>query len=114
HTVMLSGVGSGSDFTAFVDNITLAPAGSNFIVNGGFEAPSLSDGYQYGPDGATWTFADGGGITGNANAFTAGNAVAPEGTQAAFLQGAGIATQSANIPAGRYMLSFQAAQRGNV
>jgi Big-like domain-containing protein/PQQ enzyme-like repeat protein/putative pyrroloquinoline-quinone-binding quinoprotein len=114
HTVTLSGVGSGSDFTAFVDNITLAPAGSNFVINGGFETPDLSGGYQYGPNGATWAFADGGGITGNANAFTAGNPVAPEGAQAAFLQGAGIATQSANIPAGQYMLSFQGAQRGNL
>ena len=50
----------------------------------------------------------------NGSGFTASNPAAPEGAQVAFLQAAGSFSQSvAGWPAGRYRLSFQAAQRGN-
>src|SRR5262249_44799543 len=37
----------------------------------------------------------------------------PEGTQVGFLQGTGSFSQTVNLAAGSYQISFQAAQRGN-
>ena len=114
HTLTLQGIGDGdSDFTAFVDDIQLTPVGSGgLLANIGFETPDLGGGY-HAPSGATWQFVQAG-ITGNANLFTNGNPPAPEGAQVAFLQGRGSsATQTASVASGTYMLSFQAAQRGN-
>ena len=114
HTIALSGVGSGGDYTAFVDSVTIGPADAiNVIANGGFEAPSMAGSFQYAPAGATWVFANGGGITANASGFTSGNPAAPEGAQVAFLQMTGTATQTVSMTAGQYTLSLQAAQRGN-
>jgi hypothetical protein len=113
HSISLSGIGNGADFTAFVDNVRIAAPTTNSLANGGFETPSLAGSYQYAPAGATWVFAGGAGISGNANAFTAGNPGAPEGVQVAFLQGFGSASQTANVAAGQYTVSLLAAQRGN-
>ncbi len=114
HTITLVGVGSGADFTAFIDDVRLAAASTPAAFsNGGFEAPNLAGSYQYLPSGATWVFTGGAGITGNGNAFTSGNGPAPEGSQAAFLQGTGMVAQTVNLAAGAYTVSFQAAQRGN-
>jgi hypothetical protein len=45
--------------------------------------------------------------------FTSGNPNAPQGTQVAFVQGAGSSfSQSINFSAGTYSLTFEAAQRG--
>lgn len=89
----------------------------------GFENPNLGGGnqpgdnvqgsYLYAPVGAAWTFNGSAGITGNHNAFTTGNPPAPEGLQAGFLQNAGSASQTITLAAGRYTVSFKAAQRGN-
>ena len=94
-----------------ISQVVNATAGA--LSNGGFEAPNLSGGYQYSPVGATWTFGGGTGITGNNNAFTSGNGLAPEGSQVAFIQAGGSIAQIVNLAAGVYMLSFQAAQRAN-
>src|SRR4029077_19738145 len=69
-----------------------------------------------------WTFTAGpllgntmsaAGVAGNGvGHFTSGNPNAPEGTQVAFVQGAGSSfSQSINFSAGTYSLTFQAAQR---
>src|SRR5204862_4314208 len=61
--------------------------------------------------GSAWSFAGNAGLAGN-GAFTANDAPAPQGTQVAFLQGAGSAiSQAVNFTAGTYFLSFSAAQR---
>jgi hypothetical protein len=54
------------------------------------------------------------GVAGNGvGYFTSGNPNAPQGTQVAFVQGAGSSfSQSINFSAGTYSLTFQAAQRG--
>ena len=113
HTLRFHGRNpAANDNTVFIDSVALscsAPAG---FSNGGFEAPYLAGGYQYAPAGAVWIF-NGAGITGNANAFTAGNPAAPQGLQVAFLQMYGTASQTAYINSGTYTLSLQAAQRGN-
>ncbi|HZP89019.1 MAG TPA: Ig-like domain-containing protein [Burkholderiales bacterium] len=83
------------------------------LANLGFETPSVGGAYQYGPTGASWTFGGGGGISGNGSAFTSGNPPAPQGAQVAFLQNTSSVTQTGNINAGQYIVSFKAAQRGN-
>ena len=113
HTITLAGAGGGgSDFTAFVDNVRVTAVSG--LADGGFETPALAGAYQYTPTSATWTFAEGAGITGNNNGFTAGNPPAPEGDQVLFLQGANSrAAQTVNVSAGQYTISLQTAQRGN-
>lgn len=97
----------------------LPGGGSPRLNNPGFETPSLGAGplsYAYAAN-AGWTFGgapgNGSGITANANAFTAENPPAPEGLQAAFLQGVGSFGQMAYFPAGTYRVAFKCAQRGN-
>lgn len=85
------------------------------LANGGFETPSLGNGFQYSPSGASWAFVSAG-VSGNSSAFTNGNPAAPEGTQAAFIQGAGayISQQVSGFQVGtKYVVTFSAAQRGN-
>jgi hypothetical protein len=95
------------------------PIGSalNTIQDPGFEsvtAAQLETGTL-----SPWTFTAAGpdgrsaaGVAGNGGYFTSGNPNAPEGTQVAFLQGAGTSfSQSINFSAGTYALTFQAAQR---
>ena len=81
----------------------------------GFEQVVVGAGhYQYDPTGSPWTFSGSAGISGNNSQFTAGNPPAPQGSQVAFLQSTGSFTQSvADWAAGSYVLTFDAAQRGN-
>jgi hypothetical protein len=86
------------------------------VLTEGFESPVMPSGllgYQYSPSGS-WDFASGAGITGNDSAFTLGTDDAPEGVQAAFVQGFGRASKSLTLAAGAYSISFRAAQRTNV
>ena len=54
------------------------------------------------------------GIAGNNSGFTSGNPPAPQGTQVAFLQKTGSFSQTvAGWAAGSYVITFDAAQRGN-
>src|SRR5436190_5035295 len=89
-----------------------------YPADSGFETPSIGTGwnaYQYDPSGTAWTFAGGAGVAGNFSALNSGTngGYAPEGTQVAFLQGAGSSiSQSINTPtAGSYAVSFWASQR---
>jgi len=81
------------------------------LVNASFEIPGLSGGYQYNPSapGIGWTFSANSGIQGNGSAW--GAAAAPAGTQTAFVQVTSTITQTLNLNAGSYTLSFQAARR---
>jgi streptogramin lyase len=84
------------------------------LQQGGFETPAVGAGaFAYTPAGSAWTFGAGSGVSGNGSDFTFGNPNATEGNQVAFLQGAGSFSQSVNLAAGTYQLTFQAAQRGN-
>ena len=87
----------------------------NLIADGGFEQVSVGAGqFQYRPSGSPWTFSGSAGIAANNSGFTSGNPSAPEGTQVAFLQSTGSFSQSvSNWSAGSYVLTFNAAQRGN-
>ena len=102
--------GNAASSSAPLSQVITAAGG---FTNGGFELPNLAGGYQYAPPGATWVFTGDAGISGNGTPFTSGNPPAPEGVQVAFLQRSGQAAQTANIVAGTYTLSLQAAQRGN-
>lgn len=84
----------------------------------GFEKP-ITGTYLYKPAGGEWSFSgssgDGSGVAANASAFTAGNPVAPQGTQVAFLQRSGTASRGLTglVPGKTYKVSFMAAQRAN-
>jgi hypothetical protein len=60
---------------------------------------------------AGWSFLGTAGVAGNGSGFTSTNPSAPEGTQVAFLQQTGSASQPLTFPAGTYKISFSAAQR---
>jgi ELWxxDGT repeat protein len=116
HTISFVGLDStGGDNTAFLDDVRLATASA--LGDAGFESPGVGAGtfgaFQVAPAGTPWAFAGGAGISGNGSGFTSGNPNAPEGAQVAFLQGNGSFSQSLDLAAGTYRLSFQAAQRGN-
>jgi len=109
---------------AYVDtHVTLAstPVASEFVqcitrvvptvTNNSFETPA-ANGYTYNPVGGTWTFTGSAGIQQNGSAWGAANA--PGGTQTAFLQPAGVISQSVTFTTtGSYQISFQSAQRTN-
>ena len=101
HTITFQGLNSaGGDNTAFVDRI----ADDRRIRACG----------AYRPAGSPWTFSGTAGISANNSGFTAGNPAAPDGAQVAFLQGTGSFSQTvSNWAAGSYVLTFDAAQRGN-
>jgi hypothetical protein len=86
-------------------------------LNLGFEKVRISD-YQYNPAGAAWTFSgssgDGSGLIANGSGFS--NPDAPEGTQAAFVQGFGTLSQvfAGFSPGITYSITFSAAQRPGV
>jgi RHS repeat-associated protein len=114
------GTGNSSPGTAKYDNFKLlaSNAGSSSlnVPNSGFESPVLGNGnWQYSPSGGSWSFANGGGITGMNSAFTGTPSAAPEGVQVAFIQSTGTVTQSisgfqANT---NYIITFLAIQRTN-
>jgi predicted RecA/RadA family phage recombinase/DNA-directed RNA polymerase subunit K/omega len=117
HTIELLGMNPlGGDNTAFVDEVAISTvsmstlAQADPISDGSFEAPPLAaNAFQYAPNGSPWQFAAGAGVCGNGSVF--GNPVAPDGVQAAFIQGAGSMSESVYLDAGTYSLSFMAAQR---
>jgi subtilase family serine protease len=116
HTLTFVGTDpDGQDNTAFLDQVQLTLLAG--ALDPGFEKPSVGTGtygaFQYQPSGSPWTFGAGAGVAGNGSGFTSGNPNAPDGTQVAFLQGFGSASQSVSFAAGTYSLSFRAAQRGN-
>jgi hypothetical protein len=85
------------------------------LSDAGFESVAVSVGsYKYLPTGSPWTFGGNAGISSNGSAFTSGNPNAPQGGQVAFLQGSATISQTAPCDAGTYIITFNAAQRGNV
>src|SRR5262249_31865357 len=68
----------------------------------GFETPYVAAGsYAYDPTGSPWTFTGQAGLVSNSSAF--GNPQAPEGLQAAFVQGTGSISPTVNLAAGTYV-----------
>jgi len=85
-------------------------------TNFGFELPHISPGsYLYNPSSAIWTFngssGSGSGLIANGSGF--GNPSAPEGVQAAFVQGYGVISQTLSgfTPGTLYTITYSAAQR---
>ena len=87
--------------------------GSGALVNPSFEVPFQQGGFTYNPSGSGigWTFSPNSGIAGDGSQF--GADTAPDGTQVGFIQGAST-TQTLNLNAGSYTLSFQASSRWGV
>jgi hypothetical protein len=85
--------------------------------DGNFASPAQrANCYTYNPIGSPWIFdgasPNGSGVSASGSAFTSGNPSAPT-AQVAFLQGHGQMSQSFELSAGSYSISFLAAQRGN-
>jgi hypothetical protein len=116
HTITFQGLDSvGGDNTAFLDQVAVTPASPPSVGDPGFGQPAVATGtFEYDPTGSPWVFTGGSGISGNNSGFTSGNPLAPQGTQVAFLQATGSFTQTVTgwVP-GSYVLTFDAAQRGN-
>jgi fibronectin type 3 domain-containing protein len=114
YSASISATNSGGTGSATLTiNVTAVVTVPNF----GFETPSIST-YQYNPSGASWTFAalsgsNGSGITANGSGFTSSNGNAPQGVQAAFLQGTASISQSISglVTGTVYTVTFSAAQR---
>jgi hypothetical protein len=115
HALVFQGTDlHGGDNTVFVDQVAIntLPAG---LADSGFESIVVANGsYQVDPVGSPWTFQGSAGLTGNGSLFTIGNPNAPQGSQVAYVQALGSISQSVVFPAGTYVITFDAAQRGNV
>nr|MBA3949971.1 DUF642 domain-containing protein [Acidobacteriota bacterium] len=113
QVLMFAGRNSaGGDNTAFIDDVRIEKVRA--AVDLGFETPFTTT-FAYAPRGSGWTFDGGSGVTANGSGFTAGNPSAPEGGQAAFVQGKGTLFQPIGgfTPGGQYAIRFAVAQRGN-
>ena len=119
-TLTIRGVGStGSDVTAFIDNVQIINTATNAVVTGavsggGFETPAqTSPLFTYGTTGSGWAISSQAGIARNGSSF--GAATAPEGVQVALLQSYqsnnGSVSQVLALGAGKYRVQFQVAQR---
>ena len=95
--------------------VTSENPSTSSIGDPGFEQVVVGAGhFQYDPTGSPWAFSGSSGISGNNSGFTWGNPPAPQGSKVAFLQETGSFTQTvADWAAGSYVLTFDAAQRGN-
>jgi hypothetical protein len=118
HTIEFLGINTaGGDDTDFLDAVSLAVVQTSVptVGDSGFEALPVGYGnFKYDPTGSAWTFSGGAGVSGNNSAFTSGNPAAPQGSQVGLVQDTGSITQSvAGWAAGSYVISFDAAQRGN-
>ncbi|MGI4867601.1 MAG: putative Ig domain-containing protein [Janthinobacterium lividum] len=114
--------GTGSDVTAFVDQVQVLSSSSVFangLQNSSFEThnPYNNGGntFAYNPTGAAWTFNAQAGIADQGSAFTPVTPI-PNGISVAFVQsngnGNGQLQQNLAVPTGsNYQVSFQAAQR---
>lgn len=107
---------NGGDNTIFIDDVQIIQGTFASVPNFGFETPAIGN-YSYNPSGGSWTFSgasgNGSGIIANGSAFS--NPNAPQGVQAAFVQGHGTITQAISglTPGTPYQITFEAAQRPN-
>jgi hypothetical protein len=111
HTLQFAGTDGSGDKSTFLDDVTIVPGSAPMmLINAGFEMPALGGKFQYAPTGANvgWSFSSAG-VQGNGSAF--GAASAPEGTQTAFIQGAGTIGQAVSLNPGNYVLTLQVARR---
>jgi hypothetical protein len=116
HTIAFQGLNSaGGDNTVLLDQVAVTPDVIPSIGDPDFEQVSVGPGNSvYDPTGSAWTFSGTAGIAGNNSNFTTGNPPAPQGGQVAFLQKSGSISQTVTgWTAGSYVLTFDAAQRGN-
>ena len=115
HTLTFVGLDPlGGDNTAFIDQVAVQTVTANQPIDPGFESPDLGTGaaaYQYDPTGSPWTFSGYAGVAGNGSSFTLNNPNAPQGSQVAFVQITGSASQSVTLTGGTYSVSLDAAQR---
>jgi len=114
------GNGNSSPGAAKYDNFKLLASSAGpvslSVPNAGFETPVLGNGnFQYSPSGGSWSFANGGGISGMNSPFTGVPSVAPDGAQVAFLQATGTISQSISgfQASANYVITFSAIQRTN-
>ncbi|HEX3252822.1 MAG TPA: RHS repeat-associated core domain-containing protein [Pyrinomonadaceae bacterium] len=113
------GTGNSSPGAAKYDNFKLlasAASASLTVPNAGFETPVLGSGnFQYAPSGGSWSFANGGGISGMNSPFTGVPSAAPDGVQVAFIQATGTVSQSISgfQASANYVITFSAIQRTN-
>jgi fibronectin type 3 domain-containing protein len=98
------------------DSLAASVAVINTNVDFSFETPSIGFGnYQYDPANASWTFdgasGNGSGLIANGSGFN--NPNAPQGVQAAFVQGFGSVSQMLYgfTPGTIYTITYSAAQR---
>ena len=120
HTLAFVGLNTkGGDNTAFIGQVTINQPALQivpYMQDPDFASPSVGVGisaYQADPPGSPWTFTGSAGVAGNGSAFTSGNQPAPVGTQVAYIQGVGQISQTINLAAGVYSMTFAAAQRLN-
>jgi cell surface hyaluronidase len=107
-TVQITGIGTATDNTSFVDDLRLEPV--SWADDAGFENAVLnSSGYN--PAGSGWTFSGASGVFSAPGIWT--NVAAPEGSKFALLQGnpGTRISQTVTTQAGRYMLRLYGAQR---
>ncbi len=98
------------DSTAFIDGASISAGCA--INDGSFEEPVLAaKAYQVAPSGAAWQFSGTAGVSTNNSTFTTGNPNAPDGAQVAFIKDTASMSQSVDMAAGVYNVSFMAAQR---
>ena len=118
HNLRLEVVNGYGDNSTFIDLVEMAPAAVGFpsyvtpaVQGHSFETPVVSNvagRYVSIPAGSGWRFTGGSGIQANGSAYGASNA--PDGSQAALLQG-GAVSQRITFVAGTYHLSLLAARR---
>ncbi len=113
NAVLIDGVNvslskdAAATFTAPV----VAPVGDTAFA----QIPVPAGGFLLDPVGSAWTFVGSTGLASNGSTYTAGNGVAPQSTQVAFLENQGSFAQDvAGFKAGRYLVNFTAAQRGTL
>jgi glucose/arabinose dehydrogenase len=95
--------------------LSSTPTPTPTVSDAGFEQPNAGPGsFVYDPSGTAWSFTGPAGVSANGSGFTSGNPPAPEGVQVGFVQDTGVISQSvAGWAAGSYVITFDAAQRGN-
>ena len=107
-------VANDGQYDSNVATATITVNQTKFVDDAGFESVRVGSSFAYQPSGSAWMFAGSSGVAGVGSAFTAGGPAVPDGTQVAFLQKTGAITQTIyGFEAGNYVISFQAAQRGN-